>query len=522
MGNDIQRRLVILGVVIVVALLFLFPSLKIVTKKMLGEELQSAELIGGGWISRPLALGLDLSGGVHLTYAVQGEEAVKARLQADANALRSELRNEKIAVTKTAVNSENEIEIVLLSDRYIDRAKGIIENGRRLIFRRIDQKDGRATLVYGISDQEINSIKDFSVTQAVETLRSRIDQFGVTEPLIQRVGTDRINLQMPGVKDIEAVKNVVGKVAKLEFRFLPRPGSGAGTVTLKDKQGASVTVEDIIQLTGAAVADARVGFADTSEIEVGLTLTSEGGKQFAKLTGENVGANLAIILDGVVHSSPVIRERISGGRCSISGGFSMDEAKQLSVVLRAGALPAPLKVLEERTVGPTLGAESIRRGLIAMLVGFALIVGFMAVYYKKAGWVASFTLLLNIILVLAILSAFGATLTLPGLAGLALTVGMAVDANVIIYERIREELRLGAGRDAAVDSGFGKAMSAILDSNITTLLAAVILFYFGSGPIRGFAVTLSAGILTTIFCATFVSRFMFDALELKGPKQLSI
>lgn len=521
MNADIKRRVASLIAVLVVALLFLYPTLSVVSKKLAGEEVSSAEQIGGDWISRPISLGLDLSGGVHLVYEVLAAEAVTGRLQTEASSLRAELRAEKVPVTRAAVTERNEIEFVLLSDRLLDKAREVIKENSRLEFRGSESEKGKVILRYGISETEIDSIEDTAVAQAVETLRNRVDQFGVAEPLIQRVGTRRINLQMPGVKDIEAVKQVVGKVAKLEFRFLPRPGTDAGRITLKDKEGNPVVVEDVVQLTGAAVEDARVSFLD-AELEVGLTLTTQGGRQFAKITGDNVGRNLAIILDGVVYSSPTIRERISGGRCSISGGFQMEEAKQLAIVLRAGALPAPLKVLEERTVGPTLGAESIRKGVVAILAGFALVLLFMVVYYRKSGLVASAILVLNVVLVLAALSAFGATLTLPGLAGLALTVGMAVDANVIIFERIREEIRVGASRDAAVDSGFGKALSAIIDSNLTTLLAGVILYYFGSGPVRGFAVTLSVGILTTIFCATFVARLAFDALELKGNKGLSI
>jgi preprotein translocase subunit SecD len=521
MNADVKRRIAILAAVFVTALLFLYPTISVITKKITGTEITAEDLIGGGWISRPISLGLDLSGGVHLVYEVVAREAVTARLQSEATSLRSELRREKVPVTRAVVNSKNEIEITLLTDRTLEKAKKIIQENSRLEYRGIDSESGRVKIRYGISEQEVQSIEDTAVSQAVETLRNRVDQFGVSEPLIQRVGTRRINLQMPGVKDIEAVKQVVGKVAKLEFRFLPRTGSTDGTITIKDKEGSPVQVEDVVQLTGAAVEDARVSFLD-AELEVGLTLTAEGGRQFAKLTGDNVGRNLAIILDGVLYSSPVIRERISGGRCSISGGFRMDEAKQLAVVLRAGALPAPLEVLEERTVGPTLGAESIRRGVIAIVIGFILILVFMALYYRKCGVVAAVILALNILFVLAALSAFGATLTLPGLAGLALTVGMAVDANVIIFERIREEVDNGSSRDAAVDSGFGKAFSAIIDSNVTTLLVGLILYYFGSGPIRGFAVTLCIGILTTIFCATFVARLAFDAFELRSKDGISI
>jgi preprotein translocase subunit SecD len=309
-------------------------------------------------------------------------------------------------------------------------------------------------------------------------------------------------------------------VAKLEFRLLP--AGAAPTITLKDKKGVPVIVEDEILMTGDAVKDARVSTYN-GQVEVGLSLSSDGASLFRQITGSNVGRNLSIILDGTVYSSPRINEAIPGGNASISGGFTFQEAHELAVVLRAGALPAPLVALEERTVGPTLGAESIQKGIMAILMGAAFLLVFMSIYYKKAGVVAIVTLVLNLFFMLALLSAFGATLTLPGLAGLALTIGMAVDSNVLVFERIKEELRNGSTRDAAVEAGYDKAMSAIIDANITTLLTGVLLYYFGTGPIRGFAVTLSVGILTTIYCAAYVGRLMFEVLPLRSKgKEISI
>jgi preprotein translocase subunit SecD len=296
----------------------------------------------------------------------------------------------------------------------------------------------------------------------------------------------------------------------------------AGTVTLKDQQGQPYVVEDPALMTGDAVDDARVNFDQNGQVEVSLRMTSAGADDFARITSENVGRQLAIVLDGVVYSAPVIRSAITGGQASITGGFSTEEARRLKIVLKAGALPAPLEVLEERAVGATLGLESVKKGIMAMAIGFVGIALFMVFYYAKSGLVAVFTLALNAFLMIACLSLFGATLTLPGLAGLALTIGMAVDSNVIIFERIRDELRDGVSRDLAVHSGFDKAFGAIFDSNITTLLAGGILYYFGTGPIRGFAVTLSVGIATTLFCAVFVARLCFDYFELKGKKGLSI
>jgi preprotein translocase subunit SecD len=329
-------------------------------------------------------------------------------------------------------------------------------------------------------------------------------------------------LQMPGVSDVAAVKRIVGRVAKLEFRLVALPRSDLPTITLPLKNGGTVTLEDEVKMGGDAVEKASVSMDAQRGVTVGLSLTSEGSKIFARITSENVGRQLAIILDGKVYSTPVIESAIVGGHAVITGGFSPDEARELALVLRSGALPATLKVMEERTVGPTLGFESIKAGVLATLVGLAMIGIFMTFYYKKAGLVAVFTLTLNAVLILAALSAFGATLTLPGIAGLALTLGIAVDSNVIIFERIKDELANGSGRDAAVEAGFDKAYSALLDANLTGLLSAVVLYIFGTGPIRGFAVTLSIGTLTTLFCAIYVAKVIFDLLPLRSRGGLSI
>jgi preprotein translocase subunit SecD len=526
-GVSEKRRSALLVLVLALAGYLLYPTINValngreaaVASTEVGEQAKAS-------LSKPISLGLDLSGGVHLVYKVLADEAVQARLQSLGIALKNTLRDSKVAVTKAepvriqqAGLMRSAVKLTILSDTFLDRAKTAIQSAHPdLQFLGEERVDGRAIVTLAIPDAQVSSERARAIEQAVETLRNRVDQFGVSEPLIQRIGTDRILLQMPGVKDIESVKRIVGKVAKLEFRFLPATGAAAGSLTVKTREGTPVQVEDEVQMTGASVQNARVGFDPNGQVQVNLELNSEGSKTFAAMTSANVGRNLGIILDGVMYSSPVIREAITGGNCSISGGFTPEEARDLAVVLRAGALPAPLEVMEERTVGPTLGAESIRKGVIACLVGFAAISIFMVLYYKKSGVLAVFSLMLNLVLVLALLSAFGATLTLPGLAGLALTVGMAVDSNVIIFERIRDELRAGSGRDIAVDLGFGKAFSAIADSNITTFLTASILYYFGTGPVKGFAVTLSIGIFTTVFCAVFVGRLLMDVFPLKGKK----
>lgn len=511
MGTTVKNRAIIVGAAIVVAILLLLPT-------VFKEAFKDTK-----WLSKPIALGLDLSGGVHLVYQVQTREAVKSRLSTTANAIRSELRTAKIAVTRARVNDQNQIELTLLSSNRADQAKQIVaEKFRDVTFVDAPVDGGSVRLIYGVTPENVTKIERESVTQAIETLRNRVDQFGVAEPVIQRIGLDRILLQMPGVSDINAVKRVVGSVAKLEFRLVPVGESLGNAVTLYDRQKNPIRVEDQSLMGGDAVDTAHVAVLD-GQVEVMLNLTAEGGRTFGRITSENVGRSLAIILDGVVYSSPVIRDRITGGRATISGGFTLEEARELSIVLKAGALPAPLTVMEERTVGPSLGKESIEKGILAIIVGSAAVFLFMAVYYGKAGVVAIGALVLNLLLVVALLSAFGATLTLPGLAGLALTVGMAVDSNVIIFERIRDELRNGVSRDAAVLGGFDKAYTAIFDANLTTLLSALILYYFGTGPVRGFAVTLSIGVVTTVFCAVFASRLAFDLCKLSGrDKPLSI
>lgn len=508
MGIDVRKRFFVIAGVVVVALLFLLPTF--FPKQM-----------PANWISKPLALGLDLSGGIYLAYQVETGEAIKSRLQAIGNSIRTDLKKEKLSILRVRVPEEKTLELSFLSESSAERARSKIENEYRdLMFKQKRQEEGRAVLLFSVTEGYAQNVARNAVKQSIETLRSRVDQFGVTEPQIQQIGDDRVLLQMPGVSDVAAVKRVVGSVAKLEFRLLHTSASTSGRVMMKSSEGGTVAVEDEVLMAGDAVDDARVAFDTSRGPEVSLSLTSEGGKTFAKITGEHQGEQLAIILDGVVKSSPRINERISGGQASISGSFGVEEAKELAVVLRAGALPAPLKVMEERTVGPTLGKESIKAGITAIAATLIFIGLFILFYYKKSGVIAVSSLVLNVFLVMAALSAFGATLTLPGLAGLALTVGMAVDSNVLIFERIREELRNGVSRDAAVKAGFERALSAIIDSNITTILAAVILYFVGTGAVRGFAVVTSIGVVMTVFCAVFVARTFFELFELKGKDSI--
>lgn len=357
--------------------------------------------------------------------------------------------------------------------------------------------------------------------RALEIIRNRIDQFGVREPLIQRQGKDSIVVQLPGVTDRDRALELIGKTAQLEFKLVEsdeelnrraREGDIPENYELKKVEKETLLLHKDAVLTGDTLVDAKVDFNQSrfNEPYVSLEFNSKGAAIFSEITGQNVGERLAIVLDGKVHSAPRINERIPSGRASITGRFTSEEAGDLAIILRAGALPAPIYIEEERTVGALLGRDSIESGIRASLIGVALVLGFMLIYYLFSGIVASIAMLLNFIIVLGVLGWLHTTLTLPGIAGMILVIGMAVDANVLIYERIREELKTGKHIRSAIAAGYNKAFTAILDSNITTLIAAALLFRFGTGPIRGFGVTLSIGILASMFTAIFVTRIIFD------------
>jgi preprotein translocase subunit SecD len=403
------------------------------------------------------------------------------------------------------------------------------------------RKSGDAELVYGFTAGEIERIKENAIHQGLETIRNRVDQFGVAEPTIQRQGENRILVQLPGIKDPERAINLIGKTARLEFKLVDETLSAEEAMKnlpdgeqilyqrVTDKETGEVTKTPYVLkarsvLTGDTLTGAEVRFdSEYDEPYVALSFNSYGAMVFQQVTRENVKKRLAIVLDDNVYSAPVIQDEIAGGHAQITGHFTPDEAKDLAIVLRAGALPAPVKILENRTVGPSLGKDSIDSGIRSFIIGGAVLVVFIAVYYKWSGVIANLSLVLNVVLLLGALAYFGAALTLPGLAGVVLTVGMAIDANVLIYERIREELRIGKTPRAAIEAGFSKAMSTIVDSNLTTIIAAIVLFQFGTGPIKGFAITLSIGILASMFTAVFVSHVIFDfAMSRKKLERVSI
>lgn len=481
-------------------------------------------------------LGLDLQGGMHLILEVESEKAVESQLGIFADDIKRALREEHVWIAGANVlTSAAAMELTLKKEEDIDKLEEFLEkNYPEFSIEKTEKDDSGVAVTVVMSSDERKRIRQFAVSQALETIRNRVDQFGVSEPDIRPQGQDRILIQLPGISDPDRAMKLIGKTALLEFKLVDDlgdvraaekgdipPGSELLYEVRENRETGRATkmpilVERRALLTGQYVSDARVQIDNQfNEPYVTLKFNAKGSRLFERITGENVKRRLAIILDGVVNSAPVIQERIPGGTARITGNFTMEEARDLAIVLRAGALPAPVKVLEERTVGPSLGKDSIRKGFISMIVGGLIVILVMAVYYQVGGLIADTALLLNVVFIMAALAAFGATLTLPGIAGIILTIGMAVDANVLIFERIREEMRLGKTPRAAVEGGFGKALVTILDANVTTLIAALVLFQFGTGPIRGFAVTLSVGIVASLFTAIFVSRLVFDYLLLK-------
>ena len=379
-----------------------------------------------------------------------------------------------------------------------------------------------SSIQVSFTEEKITEIRDYAILQSIEIIRRRVDEVGTNEPIIQRQGDDRILVQLPGLDDPERIKRLLGKTARMNFRMVNETASidealsgrippGSDLLYELDPRTGEKTLPYIIYkrigVSGDQLVDANPSMDQYNQPVVSLRFDSTGSRKFGDLTSKNVGKRFAIVLDGEVISAPVIREAITGGSGQISGNFTFETASDLAVLLRAGALPAPLTILEERSVGPSLGKDSINAGMYAAIIAIILVIIYMLVIYgARFGVTANISLIINILLILAILGVLDATLTLPGLAGIALTIGMAVDANVLIFERIREESRSGRSNIGAIDNGFKEAFRTIVDANITTLLAAIILFQFGSGPVKGFAVTLALGVMTTMFTSLLLSR----------------
>ncbi len=472
-----------------------------------------------------IRLGLDLQGGIHLVLRVQRDVAAQNFMDRTMDGITVQLKNEKVEGTTLAREGDYGIRINTGGDADLREKVAKVVSDRYPMLQAAPGTE--ESLLVTPKPDELTRIRTQAVTQAVETIRNRIDQFGVAEPLIQQQGEDEILVQLPGVADPERAIDLIGKTAVLEFKMVDEDAHLAPGVPLPPgdevlyrkvidpKTGQELDREPYIvkrqaMLTGDTLTDARVAIDQFNEPYVAIEFDPTGADIFARVTGENVGKRFAIVLDGNVYSAPVIRERIPGGRAQITGNFTSSEANDLAIVLRAGALPAPVDILQNVTVGPSLGADSIRAGILATLVGFVLVVLFMLAYYKLSGLIANGALVLNLVVLMGALAALHATLTLPGIAGILLTIGMGVDSNVLIFERIREELRLGKTVRLAVDQGYDRAFVSIMDAHMTTLITAAVLFLFGSGPIKGFAVTLSLGILINLFTAFVGTKMVFD------------
>jgi preprotein translocase subunit SecD len=498
------------------------------------------------WLAWPVEekinLGLDLQGGMHLVLEVEAEKAVEFSMEQRAEDIKHALGDEDIEVDRVTLNKDtNVIRVILVDPIDTKGAENVLKN-----YTALEKKDALREgleLVYQLREDEIGFIQENAIQQALEVIRNRIDDLGLSEPTIQVQGNRRILVQLPGLKNLDDAIKLIGKTARLEFKLIDEsmspeaalkqgvpPGSEIMMEQVKDKASGKVVeekpylVKKRVLLTGDMLTSAEVRFdSQFNEPYVAINFNSLGGMIFGELTSTNVGKRLAIVLDENIYSAPVIREKIMGGRAQVSGSFSLNEAKILAIALRAGSLPAPVTILENRSVGPSLGRDSVEAGINSIAIGMIAVVVFILIYYRLAGVVAVGALLLNLVMLLGALAYFGASLTLPGIAGIILTVGMAIDANVLVFERIREEIRIGKTVRAAIDAGFAKAFRTIVDANVTTFIAAIVLFQFGTGPIKGFAITLCIGIAASMFTAVFVSRTTFDTfMSRKKIERLSI
>jgi SecD/SecF fusion protein len=494
------------------------------------------------WLPKQqMVLGLDLQGGSHILLQVDRQDLIEERLEATRDDIRTMLRDARIGYTGLSGTGRS-VQVRIRDANEIDKAKQALAQltqpvsagvfGGSITELALEEPEP-GLLRYTLTDEGIEYRVRSAVTQSIEVVSRRVNELGTTEPIIQQQGADRILVQVPGLQDPQRLKDILGKTAKLTFQMVDqsmpvqdaiqgRPPAGSTVMDSTDNPPVPYLIENRVIVSGENLVDAQATFDQrTNEPVVSFRFDAKGAQRFGQATQQNVGRLFAIILDNKVISAPQIREPILGGSGQISGNFNVQSANDLAVLLRAGALPADLTIVEERTVGPSLGADSIAAGKFASVVAGILVICFMLVAYGTLGVIANIALAANVVLIIAILSVLGATLTMPGIAGIVLTVGMAVDSNVIIYERVREERRLGRSLVQSLDSGFARALATIVDANFTTFLAAVILFYLGSGPVRGFAVTLAIGIITTVFTAFTLTRWMI-ALWLRRykPKEL--
>lgn len=530
-------KLASLILVMAVSIIYVMPTVVMYKKGLNQPDM---------WPNKKINLGLDLQGGMHLLLEVESEKAVANSLDSKVGDMRKRMFQSQI-VPKLVKRLDSSVDLLTVqTDSGEPAAKFEELLKKEYPDLEIKSKSGDTTVTsyqLALIPAEAERIEKSAVDQALETIRNRIDQFGVAEPEIRKLGENRIQIQLPGIKDPENAKNLLGKTAVLQFRLVddqhnvdqalnssPPPDAEILYEVSKDPvTGAVISktpylIKKEVLLTGESLTDARVSY-DTNDQQffVSIDFDSRGARKFADITGQYINKRLAIVLDDMVYSAPVIQAKIVGGHARITGSFTQEEGKILAIALRAGALPAPVTTLEERTVGPALGMDAIKKGVFSMILGTVVVFLFMAIYYKMAGVIANVTLFLNILIMAAALAMFEATLTLPGIAGFVLTIGMAVDAHVLIYERVREELRLGKSPSAALAAGFERAALTIIDSNVTTLIAAVVLYQYGTGPVKGFAVTLSIGIVASLFTSLIVCEMFMSAMVKRSEdKPLSI
>ncbi len=525
--RSILWRVILLAAFTVVALVLFLPSTP-VSKKL-----------PSFWADNipKMVLGLDLQGGMHLVLEVDRDKAVETHTQRLVSSIEDELRKKNIPYGYVTREGISGVVVSYPDEKTAGEIKKVLTDEFG-VFESPSTDGGK--LATRLQDDEIKRLKDWSVSQALETIRNRIDKFGVAEPVIQKQGDDQLVIQLPGLRDPERAIQLIGKTAVLEFRLVDesmdpatamRTGAPPGSEVLFGQEKTADALQKVpylikreTLLTGDSLSDARVAFdSQYNEPYVSIVFDSAGARIFERVTTQNVGKRLAIVLDGNVYSAPQIREAISGGKAQITGSFTYEEATDLAIVLRAGALPAPVNIIQNVTVGPTLGADSIRAGVRAAVLGAVLVLIFMVIYYRLSGAIADFAVFLNIVMLLGAMAWLNTTLTLPGIAGIILTIGMGVDSNVLIFERIKEELKSGRTPRSAVNAGYDHAWWTIVDSHVTTLITAAVLFQFGSGPIKGFAVTLSLGILINLFTSLVGTKVAFDIQSEKfRMKSLSI
>jgi preprotein translocase subunit SecD len=502
----LNYRIVVFALAIVFGVFFSLPSL--------------TQMEGG----KKVNLGLDLQGGLHMLLGVKTEEATKSRIKSITASIKHFSERKDILLDDLKFD-ETGITFTLLDVDDIPQIQEFLKE-----IEGISTSLNSESFSISLTEKEILRTQKSAVDQAIETIRNRLDQFGLAEPVVARQGEEKILVQLAGIKTQEEeqrARELISRAAKLELMAVDEDRSGRvytmsdadaaayGDVILEDAKNPAIKhlVREIPILDGSMLTDASVGFNQNNQPQINFSLNAEGAEIFGDFTGRSVGKHLAVVLDNKVYSAPVINERIGGGSGQISGNYTVMEAKDLAIALRSGALLAPIYLMEKRSVGPSLGADSIKASMVALIGGFILVIVFMLVYYRLAGVIANIALIANLFIILAVMSLFGATLTLPGMAGIVLTVGMAVDANVIISERIRELIYEGKSIHKAIEEGYSNAMRAILDANITTLIAAVVLYAYGTGAIKGFAITISIGILASMLTAILGTHGIYQMLE---------